>query len=637
VSLAHPGLTARGRGLILVALTALLALSRVYQGVRHDSRLYFGDALARLDPAGVGRDLIFTHDGQFGFSLYTPVLAALVKALGVGGAGVLVTAVGLVLWLAALIVLAHRLLADRPEAWRWAAVAIVVAAPPFYGAFEVFGYGEPFATPRILVEAAGMAALSLYLSSRRWAAIAVLLAAMVLHPIMALCGLGVIYVALCLEDRRWIVLGAVGGVALATAALLGLPLANRLTVVMDPVWRALCEARSPTIFPGLWPPEAWGRLAVQGATLATAIALSQGAVRRVLIAALGVGLAGVLVGWLLGDRLSLLLVLQVQPWRTQALLAILAALSLVVALAAGPRRGLGGTLCAAALAIGWIFLGWGVLPFVCAMAAAAALWMTLRVERPASARAARWIWTLVGLALAAFLAVRGLALVASLKALPAGAGLAASLVWNSGLPGLLAIAGALGLSLRHGARPSWPVGLAAVGLFAALALSVWDARAANVRLREGGLDPELTRLMAARPGEVLWLAGDIEPWSLTGRASWASRLQGAGMVFSRPLAVQLGARVDALVEGGWVGEGWRTPFAAPLAAPAPVTLARRDRLCARSDAPAWIVAPLRAGDTPDPALHAVFWRPTAPYFLELPGQGPAWLVADRYAVIRCKP
>lgn len=29
-----------------------------------------GRALADLDPNGVGRDLMFVHDGQFGFSLF---------------------------------------------------------------------------------------------------------------------------------------------------------------------------------------------------------------------------------------------------------------------------------------------------------------------------------------------------------------------------------------------------------------------------------------------------------------------------------------------------------------------------------------------------------------------------------------
>src|SRR5262245_36361450 len=43
----------------------LFVLSRSHRGLVRDAYIYLGRALADLDPNGVGRDLMFVHDGQF--------------------------------------------------------------------------------------------------------------------------------------------------------------------------------------------------------------------------------------------------------------------------------------------------------------------------------------------------------------------------------------------------------------------------------------------------------------------------------------------------------------------------------------------------------------------------------------------
>jgi hypothetical protein len=47
----------------------VFALGRPYRGIFQDPQIYIGRAVADLDPSGVGRNLMFLHDGQFGFSL----------------------------------------------------------------------------------------------------------------------------------------------------------------------------------------------------------------------------------------------------------------------------------------------------------------------------------------------------------------------------------------------------------------------------------------------------------------------------------------------------------------------------------------------------------------------------------------
>jgi|GEM_PF-4136759 len=56
----------------------VFALGRPYRGIFQDPQIYIGRAVADLDPSGVGRDLMFVHDGQFGFSLFPFVVRAMV-------------------------------------------------------------------------------------------------------------------------------------------------------------------------------------------------------------------------------------------------------------------------------------------------------------------------------------------------------------------------------------------------------------------------------------------------------------------------------------------------------------------------------------------------------------------------------
>lgn len=620
----------------VLAAFSLFALSRAYQGVRHDGRLYIADALAKLDPGGIGWDLMFVHDGQFGFSIYTPLLSRMIAHLGLAQASLLMVGLTLVLWFAALVLLVERLAADRSTLVRWAILVFIIVLPPYYGPLNVISFGEPFAVPRGLAEAAGMAGMAAFLANRRVLAFALYALAMAFHPIMGLCGLAVVYLALCLEDRRWLIPGLAGGVILVGLALARVPVADRLLVPMDPEWRALVEARSPILFTAHWPLQTWNRLAVQMATLAVGVSLLTGKARSLAIGALLAAALGVLVLVLLGDGASLLLILQVQTWRMLEPMALLAAGSLALAVVALPGRGATGLITLAALVCGWLFMDQGVVGLGVAVVVAAALSLDGRMTWSRPVLVSRFATGVLLAALAIFLTTRSLALASALIALPAAWPFSLGLVWNSGVPGA-AVALLVGLWLVR----DWPLPRPAVLIMAsltlaALAAGLWDDRSAYVKFRDRGGDPALRALMASRPGEVLWLAGDMEPWVLAGRPSWASKMQGAGVVFSRPLAVALNVRVNRLWETGLIGRDWLEPLTAADSRPARPTRARLERFCAAADAPAWIVWP-RTNDQPlDPALAARDWRPGAPYALELVGPaGTGWLTAGRYAVIPC--
>lgn len=113
----------------LLGAAGLFLLLHPYRGIEGDARLYVGRALADLDPAGIGRDLMFVHDGQSRFSLFPALLRGLVGALGPAWAALAVSLAGLAAWFTAAVALAVRL----GGTGRWIVLAAVVVLPISYG------------------------------------------------------------------------------------------------------------------------------------------------------------------------------------------------------------------------------------------------------------------------------------------------------------------------------------------------------------------------------------------------------------------------------------------------------------------------------------------------------------------------
>ncbi len=623
-------------GLGLLAAFGLFLLSRPYQGVRHDARLYVADAMAKSGWGDIGKDLMFVNDGQFGFSLYTPMLSKLIHGLGLQAGTLAIVVVTLLLWFTAATFLVQKLLADRPPAVRWAALVFLVVLPPLYGPMDVISFGEPLATPRGLAEAAGLAGMATYLSGRRFAALAVCAIGMLFHPIMGLCSAAAIAMAMCLEDRRWLWAGLAGLAVVTIAGLLHLPLAERIVTVIDPEWRAVVHARSPVLFPSLWKIEAWSRMAAQACTVAAGAFLLKDAPRRLALGALIAGLVGVVAVEILADRLSLLLFLQVQTWRMLQPMAVLSTICLALLSVELPRRGPSGWLGLTFLVLAWLCRDLGSLGLM--FAPVGLLFVALGEKLPFSRHKliSGAAIGLMALSIALYGAMRAMGLANALSHMPAAWPFSQGLVWNSALPGLV-IATVVGLWVAKGwSAPTTAVRVLAVGFIAVLVVLAWDDRSNYVRHRDGGRDATLVAMTASRPGEVLWLVGDMEPWELIGRPSWASKVQSAGVVFSRPLSMQLRDRVQRLGAAGLVGADWMRPLSVDPSRPPAPRLDQVKNFCAAADAPAWIVWPRWNDAVLDAGLKARDWTPKAPYALELiGGVSNSWLTADRYAVIPC--
>lgn len=613
------------------ALLALWFLSHPYAGVIHDARLYVGRALADLDPQGLGRDLLFANDGQSGFTLYRPMIRAGVTAFGAGPAALAATLVNLGLWFAAAGFLASRYQHGR----RLAAVLVAVAIlNPIYGGFDVFRYGEAFASPRPLAEAAVMAGLGLLASGRIWLAVLPMLVAAALHPVMALPGLMIGFIVHAQRDRRLWALPVLGGLGLIGAAVLRLPLAERLLVTADPAWMAVMTARSPYLFATWWRPGDWGVTVVQFALTALAAYGTTGRLRAVLVAILAAAAIGLLATLVLCDGLHDILALQLQPWRALWPLAVAANGALPLIAFALWRRGPRGHAALALLVLAWLMASSGLGGALAAVACLAAAAWALRGQTAPSERL-----TLILMGVAAFVALVeiGQALIAAAQVLilgPApGSMLSQLALWRSNAPTYLAAIVLMGLASTHGGRRFRLRTLAILLVLVAMpAALLWDDRPGPQRRVESGRpDVALARALGPQPGALLWVGGDAQPWLLAGRPTWATSIQGASTVFSRPLAMAWDDRMRRLIAVGFTTEADRQPFTPANARSHANTVTGSATVCGWPDRPAAI---LIAGHRPIP--DAVYWKPDPPEArLMTDGTTFFWQEVSEYTVVHC--
>src|ERR1700733_9069530 len=78
---------------------ALWAVTHPYLGIIGDASVYMGRALADLDRAGIGHDIMFVNDGQSRFSVFPLVLDRLVAAFGTGPTALTLALLAMAAWL----------------------------------------------------------------------------------------------------------------------------------------------------------------------------------------------------------------------------------------------------------------------------------------------------------------------------------------------------------------------------------------------------------------------------------------------------------------------------------------------------------------------------------------------------------
>lgn len=503
---------------------------------------------------------------------------------------------------------------------------------------RVFFFAESLALPRPFAEAAVLAAIAAYIADRRVLATGLICIGLVIHPLMALPGLGVLAIV-ALGAWRAVAAAAVLLVVSAILGWAGVPVFDRLLTRMDDEWLGLILQSSPHMFPTLWDSRSFSSLIIQAATLVIAASLTSGPVRSVFLASLLVGAGGVGAAAALGDIWPSLLVVQAQVWRSTWLMAVLAHFAYAICIArlwskeAPPQNA---RVILAVLTFGWFFQS----AFV-ATVAAALVPMLLRFRSSQTPIAPRFVAT-VWIAIISAILVSYVSIVRPyldfISALPAG--------WFLGvLFGLRGDLAALPVCVLaalwfHG---TWRFRYqTAVGLCSGLALIIgaavlWSSRPlAAVDMEELDLPAEFASVLNERAGEVLWVDGKSEGWQILHRPQWASVTQSFSAVFSRQLAMAWRERAQFLLDNGLIAGNAFAPWEwVGDSAIREVTRPALVRLCARADAPVAVVFPLESGHPSPRDIRAALWKlPHVRYVMDANDRN-IWHEVDRYAAVSC--
>ncbi|NNM73680.1 hypothetical protein [Enterovirga aerilata] len=610
---------------------ALLFLGHPYWGITYDADLYIGRALADADPAGLGRDIIFAHDGQSGFSLFPPVIAAWIGVLGPSTGALTLTVLALVAWFTGMAGLAATLARGRVL---WASLVAGAVVPGFYGG--LFRYAEQFATARPFAEAASLAGLAALATGRAGLSLAVLLGAAAIHPIMAAPALLVWCLVQIAADRRWLLLPVVTAATILAAASAGLPLAARLFTVMDAEWLSAVSANA-YLFPSRWRETIWAPAAVRPATVLLALPFLSAAQRRVPTGILVASLIGLGVTYLAADRFVLVLVVQAQPWRALWLLSLAGTLTLPIAAVGLWRSGRQGQLALACLTLGWVLAPTSALGAAAAGAALLVPRLPIGLTGGAGKTLVRIAWVTVCAAAALTLGQRWALVLELWTAKPADASILGHvwLFWVLSAP--LVLIGILVALNTHWRLHPVPSVILTTGLIV-LAIATWDDRSRLDRITDKRMrDPALSALLPPGPAEVLWLRdGARYAWALAGQPNWVSHLQGASIVFSADLARIWQGRMERLLAAGLADTADRSPWIGERQVLHP-TLAQIRAFCEAPDAPVAIIAPLDGSVMLPAGVEGGTYRLPAPlYELADRGGGFGWQRTDEVAIVPCR-
>jgi len=320
---------------LVLAIACSWIVYHPYLGIWHDAELYTLQALAHLEPRLLAGDLFLRFGSQDAYTVFSPIYARAIAAFGLEHAAALLTLVSQALFVAATWLLARRLL---PPGLLWLGIGFVIAMPGDYGAGHTLQYMENFLTPRLASEALVLAALAAMAAGRlSWSWVS-LVAAALLHPLMAAAGVGVVVCVQAVTSARhlprtlWLIPIA--------AAMLGL-LATAFGMLprFDPAWFELVR-RKHYLFVSEWTLADWSRIAVPLAVAAAGSLLLPSSGARVFCgASLLVGIAGIVLTLSGADLLHVVLVTQMQPWRALWITSFVSVLLLPLILSSAWKRG----------------------------------------------------------------------------------------------------------------------------------------------------------------------------------------------------------------------------------------------------------------------------------------------------------
>jgi hypothetical protein len=437
---------------------------------------------------------------------------------------------------------AAHALAGRDSAWLAVTTLLIVVGS--YGASRVFQFADVFLTARLPAEALIVTSLSLYLRGWKGLGFVISTATMFLHPLIALPGL---LLLMSLEvPIRVSIAGAIAGILLALAIAMGaanISAVSHVLPLMDSAWLNIVQERSQFLFLQLWSFRDWDLNARPFFYLAfTAMAVQDGRIRKLCIAAAVVGVAGLsiaLVASLLGP---VALLVQGQAWRWVWISTFIAILLLPATVLGVWRDEKCGPLCAILLVSGW------TLPVDGTACVSLALMLWIMRESFGARFAAYSRWLAVALSIAIIVWI----LVESRRIFVSANPTLTQIREFFGLKATAAIFAALLWRWLRMSRSAWMPTLAAGALFAASLFLVPAAfKQSNTLGAAADIDafadwrsviPQTSTVLVVPPRDV-----GAFVWFTLKRPNYLALDQSAGVVFSRATAMEVQRRSDVLL------------------------------------------------------------------------------------------
>lgn len=238
-------LTLQDTVLCLLALSAWIVF-HPYKGIWHDGVLYAGQALLHIDPEQFKSDLFFTFGSQDKYTIFSPFYALVIQWVGLYKASFILMLISQTLWFLSAALFSHCLF----KSWvKWLALLLLAVLPGYYEPSGVFAYAEVFVTARVFAEALSLLSLVFFIYNNIFISSTLLLVAAMLHPIMALPAIiTAIAYYFPLRITGYLIFSGV----LIILSVLIFPFPWQALAPMDTLWYQISISRSPFIFLSQW-------------------------------------------------------------------------------------------------------------------------------------------------------------------------------------------------------------------------------------------------------------------------------------------------------------------------------------------------------------------------------------------------
>jgi hypothetical protein len=384
----------------MATLPPIWLLMHGYQGLIGDAQLYAFQAVARIHPQ-LATDLYLQDTSQDQFTIFSPFYAFFITHLGLEGAARLLTVI-FTAWLYAAAWSLARPFTDRATAFL--VVGFLMTISGDYGASGVFQIFEHYLTARLPAEAMIISALVCHFRGARLLALSLAIAALFVHPLIALPGcLVLICVRLPIRVGVATVVASLLTACALAAAATNLPAVAHVITIMDEDWVGVVRERSQFLLPRLWSLHDWSTNAQPFVSLLLTYLITRDSVTRKLCASVMlIGAAGLTLA-LIGDLVGpITVLLQGQPWRWVWIVVFVGALLVPATVLKAWRDHPCGPICGTLMVCSWSIAA--VDGTACA-SMAVLIWLTRRYITAYFSYLVKWATYLLAAAVLAWISV----------------------------------------------------------------------------------------------------------------------------------------------------------------------------------------------------------------------------------------